>query len=119
MCCLILFYFFFFFSSRRRHTRFDCDWSSDVCSSDLALEVRMDSERAPEQIGGFAERAERQMAKALGRERAEVIGIARERLAAVGERASFFAMWRTVARLSHRRPAAPPRPCRWPCTAIA
>src|SRR2546430_8702715 len=26
--------FFFFFSSRRRHTRFDCDWSSDVCSSD-------------------------------------------------------------------------------------
>src|SRR2546430_8124701 len=31
--------FFFFFSSRRRHTRFDCDWSSDVCSSDLgALE---------------------------------------------------------------------------------
>src|SRR5256886_6762120 len=29
--------FFFFFSSRRRHTRFDCDWSSDVCSSDLFL----------------------------------------------------------------------------------
>src|SRR5207237_3062718 len=26
----------FFFSSRRRHTRFKCDWSSDVCSSDLA-----------------------------------------------------------------------------------
>src|SRR2546430_3835604 len=30
---------FFFFSSRRRHTRFDCDWSSDVCSSDLSLNV--------------------------------------------------------------------------------
>src|SRR6266480_1752416 len=28
-------YFFFFFSSRRRHTRLTCDWSSDVCSSDL------------------------------------------------------------------------------------
>src|SRR6185369_12769731 len=28
---------FFFFSSRRRHTRFKCDWSSDVCSSDLEL----------------------------------------------------------------------------------
>src|SRR2546430_6040527 len=28
-------FFVFFFSSRRRHTRFDCDWSSDVCSSDL------------------------------------------------------------------------------------
>src|SRR5690242_21814257 len=26
----------FFFSSRRRHTRLTCDWSSDVCSSDLA-----------------------------------------------------------------------------------
>src|SRR5438309_2220735 len=26
----------FFFSSRRRHTRWNCDWSSDVCSSDLA-----------------------------------------------------------------------------------
>src|SRR2546430_5127586 len=32
MRCVV---FFFFFSSRRRHTRFDCDWSSDVCSSDL------------------------------------------------------------------------------------
>src|SRR5688572_32737355 len=31
----MVFVFFFFFSSRRRHTRFDCDWSSDVCSSDL------------------------------------------------------------------------------------
>src|SRR5215211_597668 len=29
----------FFFSSRRRHTRSLCDWSSDVCSSDL-LDVR-------------------------------------------------------------------------------
>src|SRR5256886_11347259 len=28
-------HYYFFFSSRRRHTRFDCDWSSDVCSSDL------------------------------------------------------------------------------------
>src|SRR6266480_5660750 len=30
---------FFFFSSRRRHTRLTCDWSSDVCSSDL-LDLR-------------------------------------------------------------------------------
>src|SRR5690349_23742767 len=28
----------FFFSSRRRHTRSLRDWSSDVCSSDLAAE---------------------------------------------------------------------------------
>src|SRR5205085_9438265 len=37
---VFFFVFFFFFSSRRRHTRFDCDWSSDVCSSDL-LERRL------------------------------------------------------------------------------
>src|SRR6266487_5817929 len=30
---------FFFFSSRRRHTRWTGDWSSDVCSSDLVVEV--------------------------------------------------------------------------------
>src|SRR5438034_7572018 len=34
-CVFIIFVFFFFFSSRRRHTRSLCDWSSDVCSSDL------------------------------------------------------------------------------------
>src|SRR5437588_8009397 len=40
-CIFLLFFdsvfvfFFFFFSSRRRHTRSLCDWSSDVCSSDL------------------------------------------------------------------------------------
>src|SRR5690606_40813412 len=32
--CLI-----FFFSSRRRHTRFSRDWSSDVCSSDLPVQM--------------------------------------------------------------------------------
>src|SRR5438132_10958855 len=32
------FLFFFFFSSRRRHTRSLCDWSSDVCSSDLVVD---------------------------------------------------------------------------------
>src|SRR5712664_3833586 len=31
---------FFFFSSRRRHTRSDRDWSSDVCSSDLAVRAQ-------------------------------------------------------------------------------
>src|SRR5690242_21643144 len=33
---------FFFFSSRRRHTRLTCDWSSDVCSSDLAVAAAAD-----------------------------------------------------------------------------
>src|SRR5690242_21215924 len=39
MGCVLFFFdwfcYFFFFSSRRRHTRLTCDWSSDVCSSDL------------------------------------------------------------------------------------
>src|SRR4030066_1394611 len=49
--CVI--FFFFFFSSRRRHTRFKCDWSSDVCSSDLLcrndwlLNIDADEEISP------------------------------------------------------------------------
>src|SRR5258707_9347658 len=39
--CLNVRYFFFFFSSRRRHTRYWRDWSSDVCSSDLACEFTL------------------------------------------------------------------------------
>src|SRR3989475_4766774 len=68
------YFIFFFFSSRRRHTRFDCDWSSDVCSSDLGVQGRealrslepcgaalgsihplqtiADPERAPERLRG-------------------------------------------------------------------
>src|SRR5690606_40166982 len=51
---------FFFFSSRRRHTRFSRDWSSDVCSSDLAAmgvprsmlpEIRSSSEVYGEAVG--------------------------------------------------------------------
>src|SRR6266480_5446672 len=41
----------FFFSSRRRHTRLTCDWSSDVCSSDLAFDLAAARRRAPEAIG--------------------------------------------------------------------
>src|SRR5690349_22704206 len=37
MCVICFLFFFFFFSSRRRHTRSLRDWSSDVCSSDLAI----------------------------------------------------------------------------------
>src|SRR5438132_138811 len=46
---LLYFYifFFFFFSSRRRHTRSLCDWSSDVCSSDLPGSHRL--EEVPEE----------------------------------------------------------------------
>src|SRR5690349_24118203 len=37
----------FFFSSRRRHTRSLCDWSSDVCSSDLEPWARLGGAPAP------------------------------------------------------------------------
>ena len=49
MCVFVCFFFlfavwvvlvfFFFFSSRRRHTRWSGDWSSDVCSSDLGIQL--------------------------------------------------------------------------------
>src|SRR5256885_6931909 len=41
---------FFFFSSRRRHTRLQGDWSSDVCSSDLAS--RRERDRRIWSLGG-------------------------------------------------------------------
>src|SRR2546430_5653715 len=56
---------FFFFSSRRRHTRFDCDWSSDVCSSDLVHGRAEHAPIVPVRVGlagwlGPAESADRQ-----------------------------------------------------------
>src|SRR2546430_10065981 len=47
--------YFFFFSSRRRHTRFDCDWSSDVCSSDLCALVAAELRARPEglKVGAY------------------------------------------------------------------
>src|SRR5690348_254329 len=39
ICLLYVFCCFFFFSSRRRHTRWTGDWSSDVCSSDLGMDI--------------------------------------------------------------------------------
>src|SRR6478736_7932194 len=60
---------FFFFSSRRRHTRFDCDWSSDVCSSDLAEGKRDrddhcdDRDCDPGCAGGWVRSEERRVGK--------------------------------------------------------
>src|SRR5690348_9707327 len=54
----------FFFSNRRRHTSWTGDWSSDVCSSDLAPargveDVRLRvGERSPDRHGGGATRVE-------------------------------------------------------------
>src|SRR5438034_7147252 len=41
----------FFFSSRRRHTRSLCDWSSDVCSSDLLRCLRLHNQEAEHHLG--------------------------------------------------------------------
>src|SRR3989449_9095437 len=46
---ILIFFEFFFFSSRRRHTRCSRDWSSDVCSSDLAQPVMERLPVIPEQ----------------------------------------------------------------------
>src|SRR2546430_3392158 len=48
---LVILVIFFFFSSRRRHTIFDCDWSSDVCSSDLDANARL-TQWQPQADGG-------------------------------------------------------------------
>src|SRR6266478_8835751 len=79
----IHFVVFFFFSSRRRHTRFDCDWSSDVCSSDLQLELEIEDielggvriepaafrQREPRSVFGVIAR-EAALGGELGREKA-------------------------------------------------
>src|SRR3990167_5116919 len=68
----------FFFSSRRRHTRFDCDWSSDVCSSDLKLQCSADA------VSGEREWAEKRSVR-LAWARAENICIP-----AIRKKCSFF-----------------------------
>src|SRR5258706_10838145 len=58
---VLFLFFFFFFSSRRRHTRLVSDWSSDVCSSDLARHARPERRPAADQLrhgdGGADRRA--------------------------------------------------------------
>src|SRR5262249_58110702 len=94
---------FFFFSSRRRHTRLVSDWSSDVCSSDLARpghrgrlmcpaqrDLRDDTSRAlleltrelaDKELRPIADAAEREsrfpreIGRASCRERGEVSGV--------------------------------------------
>src|SRR5205085_6652158 len=75
----IFLFCFFFFSSRRRHTRFDCDWSSDVCSSDLVTPNRM-----PCAVAGIAEKRDESfevvvVAVGISEEKLAVLSIARAR----------------------------------------
>src|SRR2546430_10548202 len=74
ICC-------FFFSSRRRHTRFDCDWSSDVCSSDLWIGQSFESRERLQAENARLRAAQRDLAlrsmryEALARENGELRGL--------------------------------------------
>src|SRR5215204_7238666 len=75
--------FFFFFSSRRRHTRSLCDWSSDVCSSDLELDqpALLDGEPGDARTNGIRDRR-RQLGGSGGAGRKQLGDV--ERVAARG-----------------------------------
>src|SRR3712207_7544440 len=49
----------FFFSSRRPHTRYWRDWSSDVCSSDLAVAAALALHHDAARVGQGGQAAER------------------------------------------------------------
>src|SRR5690242_9250001 len=57
--------FFFFFSSRRRHTRLTCDWSSDVCSSDLVDKHDLIYKTRREKYNAIMDEVERQHKRGL------------------------------------------------------
>src|SRR5215211_9546865 len=61
--CLIV----FFFSSRRRHTRSLCDWSSDVCSSDLLVLALRPAGQWPAALEGKPEAVVGELDSELGR----------------------------------------------------
>src|SRR5256886_7748558 len=83
----------FFFSSRRRHTRFDCDWSSDVCSSDLEMTAADLGGRFFEALAALAE-------VGLTAREAEEVFRERQRLGA----RTYVALWRgQVVRSEERR----------------
>src|SRR5437016_13288778 len=76
---VVTFFFFFFFSSRRRHTRLVSDWSSDVCSSDLAQEAkreRTESAREVRMMGTRAPRTRPEIGRASCRERVQISVVA-------------------------------------------
>src|SRR5215217_2740420 len=68
LCIISLHGFFFFFSSRRRHTRYWRDWSSDVCSSDLAAKYIPSVGEAFGQLGNKADIAFKRLQTGFGGE---------------------------------------------------
>src|SRR5207249_7460924 len=77
LLCIVYFMLciFFFFSSRRRHTRSKRDWSSDVCSSDLDLDLDRGAEaveRVRELTGGYGAHS---VLECVGLEQSELTAI--------------------------------------------
>src|SRR5947207_14131454 len=94
----------FFFSSRRRHTRSLCDWSSDVCSSDLPpMAIQLEAEEkaqaaAPQQeapitVGGKAVSKEAAQALDKGNEAAKAKNYARSEERRVGKECRSRRWW--------------------------
>ena len=74
VCCVYAFvlYFFFFFKQKTAYEIVDCDWSSDVCSSDLMMvasrRIRCKSTSAtPMSMVSHSSRAGISMANEIGR----------------------------------------------------
>src|SRR6266568_5408422 len=106
--------FYFFFSSRRRHTRWNCDWSSDVCSSDL---LRGDQEKAGMGAvdgcdgvadGGHEPLGRGRAGRCCGEDREEFPGSDDERLVSAEARCCHGASCLANARYTLR--LRPPRP---------
>src|SRR5438132_13970411 len=72
MACTLFLMNLFFFSSRRRHTRSLCDWSSDVCSSDLAYGESLPALGPRHFRRGHAARGRPEIGRASCRERVEI-----------------------------------------------
>src|SRR5437588_8457056 len=72
--CGVCHFCFFFFSSRRRHTRSLCDWSSDVCSSDLKDGVPVGVRVAEELLVAITSDVDVVSARQKGRELAAEAG---------------------------------------------
>ena len=45
LCKSLLLFFFFFFKQKTAYEIVDCDWSSDVCSSDLGMTAKDEFEQ--------------------------------------------------------------------------
>src|SRR6266511_5529583 len=97
------YFFFFFFSSRRRHTRFSRDWSSDVCSSDLAA----GSDRGNELLAHVAARLDQPFAANVTAVDGDVVTRVRWG-GSLFEEARLHGSPRIISVAPHTRPAAEP-----------